>query len=172
MVVATPETVDLPVASPAAPQDGGGEHGEGRLVAEDDDGGADMVVPGDDEIDLEELTFDFEFFCEKNPDYRGRGREAVRREWRNLVGQGMWGSPVFNVKYYLETRKDLQNRLGPDNYRGAYEYFLGHCEEDTPTSSMFSWARYRKAYPDLASYTPKGCFWHYMHKGRHQHRIG
>ena len=162
------ERMEVPVASPATPQDDdSGAAREGTAMAEADD----TVVPGDDEISLEELTFDFDFFCEKNPEYRGREREAVRREWANLVGQGKWGSPVFDVKYYLETRKDLQDRLGPDNYKGAYEYFLGHCEEETPTSSMFSWARYRKRNLDLASYTPKGCFWHYMHKGRHVHRI-
>lgn len=166
-----PADMGVPMASPATPQDDSGDLGGGRaMVADDDDD--DTVVPGDDEIDLEELTFDYEFFCKKNPEYQGRERETVRREWRNLVKQGKWGSPVFDVRYYLENRKDLQDRLGPDNYLGAFEYFLGHCEEDARTSRMFSWVRYRKRYPDLASYTPKGCFWHFMHKGWKTKRLG
>lgn len=161
---------EAPIASPAAPQDEGDGNGEGAMGAADDNG-TDVVVPGDDEIDLRELTFDFGFFCERYPEYRDRPQQAVEAEWPRLVKEGRWGSPVFDVKFYLEKRGDLQDSLGPDNYEGAYKHFLENCQEECPTSRMFDWVRYRKRYK-LWTFTPKGCFWHYMHRGRKTNMVG
>jgi len=135
-------------------------------------------VPGDSEITVDDLLFRPDFCMENNEEYRSlresakdpeaakAAYELIRKEWSggNGIRNGRWGSPAFDVKFYLEANKSLQEKVGPNNFMGAVEYFLQHFDEPVQTSSKFYWQTYAK-HPDLRHLTPKQLFWHFNHIG-------
>jgi len=132
----------------------------------------DSGVPSDDEIDLRQLLFE-PVFCSNNNDcYKGMDKDLLKTEWeKNGIKNGNWGSPVFDVKYYLENSEIVRNAVAPGDYEGALNYFLYHCQEVPQTSKFFNFEVYREEYPDLRGYTPKQLFYHFFHRGYDEKRL-
>jgi len=124
------------------------------------------ALPGDGDIDMKDLLFRADFCKSKNVEYQSMKDEQVKKEWdANGIRIGRWGSPVFNVVFYLQHHPKLKELIQGDNYVAATEYFLGHCNEPVQTSECFDWTIYQQNYSDLKHLTPKQLFYHYYHEG-------
>jgi len=126
-------------------------------------------VPKSDDINIRDLLFQEEFCRDKNAEYRDLSSRQLLDEWnRNGISGGHWGSPIFDVKYYLDHHEELRKRIPANDFQAAAEYFVHHCEDPVQTSELFDWRIYNKM-PDLVHYTPSQLFWHYYHIGSKQH---
>jgi len=127
------------------------------------------VIPPDDKINLRELLFDCAFCMKNNECYSKMTPEQLKKEWdENGIRLGRWGSPIFDVKFYLQSHPRLRDMIGANNYEEAAEYFVNHCDEPVQTSPLFDWRIYQKN-PQLVHLTPKQLFWDYYHNGYKQH---
>jgi len=131
------------------------------------------ALPGDGDIDMRDLLFRADFCKENNVEYQSMNDDDMKKEWdKNGIRLGRWGSPVFSAKFYLEHNPKLREVIQGDNYIGATEYFLSHCNEPLQTSECFDWTIYQQNYPELKHLTPKQLFYHFYHDGYDKHKVG
>ena len=123
-------------------------------------------IPSDPEINMEDLLFDAKFARAHNESYRNSLDDTkLKEEWeRNGISMGYWGSPVFDVRFYLDHHPFLRQKIGATNLVEAKNYFLQHYEDHVQTSSIFNWTVYNKQ-QHLVHLTPKQLFWYFYHVG-------
>ncbi len=67
------------------------------------------------------------------------------------IREGRQGSPVFDIKYYLNSNKDLLNEFKEGNYARAYQHFLEFgFAEGRSGSKLYNCAYYKAQNADVA----------------------
>ena len=128
-----------------------------------------MRVPGDLEIQKKDIFFDLDFFkkqwLKEHPTVSSVDDRLIEEDWdKKGIQSGDWGSPAFNVKFYLEHHEKLRDRIAPDDYKAAADYFWEHVDDPVQTSENFNYVVYQQ-YPECRHLTPKQLFVHFNRIG-------
>lgn len=130
----------------------------------------------EESVNLENVIFDAHYYYEANIDLHGKipnNYAALYDHWKKHGTQeGRPASPAFDVKFYLESNKDLIDAYGEKNYTAAYNHFTtyGYKESFRLTSPVFGIQHYKDSYPDLRGYSNEFLFNHFMTTGMNEGR--
>ena len=143
---------------------------KGDNKEEDDDEDDDIVYPDldDEEVNIEEYIFDYDFYYDKYPDVRlecPHNRARLYQHWKNIgIRKGYACSPVLDISFYY--REHLS--MNPDISFGiAYQHFLKvGIQRRLASSQWYNPDAYCRRYPKLKRYNPRQLMMHYISIGR------
>ena len=126
-----------------------------------------------DKSDLENYLFDYKYYADHNRDLYcvfGYNQTLLKNHWNEFgKAEGRQASPILNLKYYVETNKDLS--IYKNNYVGAYEHFVNYGYAEYRSSSPeYNGKLYKTYNADLKDMLSIELIRHYFNFGKKELR--
>lgn len=109
-------------------------------------------------------AFDANTYRFFNPDLWGFNDQQCFNHWIDCgIWEGRQGSPVFNMKHYIDNNPDLARAFGLDMRAYARHFCYSGMSEGRRSLNSFSVISYKNAYPDLRKAFGKDLRSYYLH---------
>ncbi len=109
-------------------------------------------------------AFDANTYRFFNPDLWGFNDQQCFNHWIDCgIWEGRQGSPVFNMKHYVDNNPDLARAFGLDMRAYARHFCYSGMSEGRRSLNSFSVISYKNAYPDLRKAFGKDLRNYYLH---------